>query len=42
MRFTEVIEHTNWILPNFGEEYGEVEEATGKMGERYHTHFPSQ
>lgn len=42
MRFIEVIDHTNWILPNFGEEYGEVEEATGKMGERYHKHFPSQ
>ena len=32
----------NWILPNFKDEYGEVAEAHGKMGERYHAHFPNQ
>ena len=32
----------NWILPNFNDEYGEVAEAHGKMGERYHAHFPNQ
>jgi|TARA_B100000959_G_scaffold39575_2_gene38718 hypothetical protein len=43
MRFTEVLgDKVNWVLPDFNEEYGEVEEATGKMGERYHAHFPSQ
>ena len=32
----------NWVLPNFNDEYGEVAEAHGKMGERYHAHFPNQ
>ena len=31
-----------WTAPDFDTEYGEVEEAEGEMGERYHAHFPDK
>ena len=31
-----------WAAPDFDTEYGEVEEAEGEMGERYHAHFPDK